>query len=298
MSSVAPEPADQQDLRQWVQPVKLVVRGVSESGAQLIESPSTEIVSAVRAKALGRQILEELRAGGVRWVYAVPTPRWSEPVLTELGFRSSFDVVVRNFYLGLSGISTRLDDTLEPFRRVAKLARRIRQKLIEVDFDATWVAYAARLFELRRSELGLAIDRSEDYLRERYANRTDRGYRLLVLRRQAGVGIDGYAVVRLHEPEPGQTTIQLIDHWTRVGERRSTTWLLGELAMWGLAEQATVIQAFAAAGSVLEHVLIGAGCIRKPLSLPFMIRSLAPGEEELTVPLEGVQLRAGDLALF
>lgn len=296
MSGVVQEPSPSSAIDPWMIPLRLVVKGETQLGAQLIEPPGDEIVPANRAKEIGRQVLDQLRANGTHFVYAVPTPRWPQPVLEDLGFHTRFDVVLRNFYLGLGGISSRLDETLSGFRRVAKLARRIRQKLIEVDFDDTWIAYAARLFDLRRGEISLAVERSESYLRERYT--AAKGYRLLVLRRHAGVGLDGFVIVRVHEPEPSQVHIQVIDHWTRIGERRSTTWLLGELALWGLAENASVIQAFAAAGSVLDHVLIGAGCIRKPLSLPFMIRSLAQGEEGLEIPIDGVQLRAGDLAIF
>jgi hypothetical protein len=290
MASAASDEARDLDLDRWAAITPLVVHGHVEAGAQLVDPERAEGPDGSQVD-VGKRVLERLAEKGVHLVYAVPTARWSEDVLRALGFVTSFDVVLRNFYLGLD------DDGLKSVRRVATLARRIRQKLIEVDFDDTWIAYAARLFDLKRSDISLGVDRSEEYLRSRY-RRGDREYRLLVLRRQAGVGIDGYAVVRLLEHEPGRTLIQLVDHFTKIGERRSTTWLLGEIALWGLAERASVVQAFAADGSVLEHVLIGAGCIRKPLTLPFMVRSLFPNEEGLKLPVDGVQLRASDLAIF
>jgi hypothetical protein len=265
--------------------VPLVVAGQGVDGARLLGGAPLPFAEAQR-------VIATLDRAGVKLIFAVPSARWPQSMLLELGFRSDFEVGARNFYLGLSGISQRLDDRLQPFRRVAKLARRIRQKLIEVDFDDAWLAYAARLFEQRRPELAFSVDRTEEYLRKTY--RKEQGDRLLVLRRHAGVGIDSFAVVRAFETDSGQRGLRLLDHWTRIGERRSTTWLLGELALWGLAEEFALIQAFAASGSVLDHLLIGAGCIKKPLSLPFFVRSLRP---DFALSAAEVQIRGGDLEL-
>ncbi|MCC7381271.1 MAG: hypothetical protein IT384_05545 [Deltaproteobacteria bacterium] len=282
--------------RRSVLTVPLVIKGEQAQGAELTSAPGPVRIFSVGE---GHRLLEELRHEGVRWVYGTPSPSWPEVLLRELGFHHAFDLVQRNFYLSLSGISSRLDDTLAPVRRVAKLARRFRQRLIEVDFDPSWLAYAARLFEQRRPELGFAVARTEQQLAERFAAQAkERGCHLLVLRRQAGVGIDGFAIVKLSDPGTGQRVIRLLDHWTRLGEVRSTTWLLGELALWGLSEHAQVIEVFAVAGTALEHILIGAGCIKKPRTAPFLLRSLEPGEETRVIPASDAQLRAGDVQLF
>jgi hypothetical protein len=229
----------------------------------------------------------------------VATSQRSTRVLRALGFVHTFDVVLRILYLGLGSVSSLLDEAaLTPFRKLAKFARRLRLKLLEVDFEESWLAYAARLFAQRRPDLALAVERSQDYLRWRYRAHPEHRYRLLVLRRNAGVGIDAFVIIRMIEARPGRMYVQLIDHWTRIGERRWTAWLLGEVALWSMAEKADVVQAFAAAGSMLDQVLISTGCIWKKSSLPFMFKSFAGPEDVQRPSASAVQLRAGDIDLF
>jgi hypothetical protein len=285
---------------QGARPIRLIRDGQFERSAQVLESSVGPLEEEGELK-LARALLDRLVADDVSLAYAVPTSLRTAKVLGGLGFQHSFDVVVRNLYLGLGSVSSRLDEAaLTPFRKLAKFARRLRLKLIEVDFDETWLAYAARLFAQRRPDLAFAVERSQDYLRWRYKAHPEHQYRLLVLRRNAGVGIDAFVVLRMIEARPGRMYIELVDHWTRIGERRWTAWLLGELALWSMAENADVIQAFAAAGSLLDQVLIGVGCIRKKASLPFMVKELAPPEEQEAHPVvaSSVQLRASDLDLF
>ena len=65
--------------------------------------------------------------------------------------------------------------------------------------------------------LHFAIDRSEPYLMWRYGKHPDRHYRLLVLRRQAGVGIDAFIVVRMLPLDKNRFCAQLVDHCPGLG---------------------------------------------------------------------------------
>jgi hypothetical protein len=278
-------------------PVRLIRDGEHARGAQLIEPEDFRSVEPEQSLAIARDLVTRLAEERIEYAFAVVIGQRSRAMLEALGFEHSFDVQLRNLYLGLGSVSTRLDETaLNPVRRLAKFARRLRLKLMEVPFEESWMAYAARLFAQRRPELAFAVERSQDYLRWRYRLHPEHKYRLLVLRRNAGTGIDAFAIARVYEARPGRKYVQLIDHWTRIGERRWTAWLLGEMALWGLAEHADVLQAFAPANSVLDQVLVSLGCIRKVATVPFLTKTLSGSAAPL---LPGaVQLRAGDLDLF
>lgn len=267
-------------------------------GAQLVESDEYKGKLDIEdEESLGRQLMTQLHSSGVHTVIAVPGETWSYDFLRRLEFQHPFDVALRHLYIGLSPVSSRLNQAaLAPFRKLAEAARNLRMKLIEENFDETWLGYAARLFQQRMPDVHLGVFRDESYLKWRYKDHPERDYRLLVLRRRAGMGLDAFVVVRVLEPRPGRRYIQLVDHWTREGERRSTAWLLGELALWGMAEGADTIQAFAVRGSTLDQVLKAAGCIRKKASFPFMVKQLHSPTSEWTTAR--AHLRAGDLDAF
>lgn len=220
----------------------------------------------------------------------------------ELGLEPLFQVHARNMYLGLSGVSSRLDrQALRPFRRIAREARRIRPKLIEVPPDESTLVQAARLFIAQRESEGpaIALEKGEAFLKWRYLERPGPPFRVLVLRRKAGAGIDAFVILRTEEIEPGRLQIQLFDHATRSGGRRAMARLLGEIALWGLAEKADVLQGFAANGSELDQALVGAGCIRKKRERVFAARVLGRSEGPLSSPFPSkhVDLHAGDVEL-
>lgn len=276
-------------------------KGTPLPAAQLVSRlADVDSLSQQQDRTLAHALLSELEARGVQLVFALPSEAWPRPLLEELGFSSPFEMISRNLYLDYNPFSSDTGSPrFTPVRKVAKLARRLRQKLLEIQFEETWLGYAQRLFEQREAELDLAMRRDARYIAWRYAEHPERKYRMLILRRKAGVGLDAFVVMRPVSPG-GRKYLQVVDHWTRIGERRSTAWLLGELAMLGLAEEeASAIQAIAPTGSPLEQALIASGCIRKKEQHPLMIKLLGD-EPAVDVRLETgrVQLRAGDFELF
>lgn len=251
--------------------------------------------------ALHLALFEQLRAEGTEIVYAIA----SEGEMTAyqtLELAPLFEVHARNLYLGLSSVSPRLDQqALGIVRRIAREARRIRTKLIEVSMDDLALSQAARLFVKSREEEApaLALEKSEAWLRWRYISRPRSDARMLVLRRRAGAGIDAFAIVRTFEIEPGRSVIQLLDHATRKPGRRAMAWLLGEVAMWGLAEKADVLQGYAAAGSELDQALVGSGCIRKKRERVFLGKWIGRSPNPFIAPFSTrhVDLHSGDVEL-
>jgi hypothetical protein len=251
--------------------------------------------------ALHLALFEQLRAEGVEIVYAVASEE-ELPAYQSLELTPLFEVHARNMYLGLNKVSPLLDQqAFRILRRIAREARRIRTKLIEVALDDHAMAQAARLFARSRAEgpPDLALEKGEAWLRWRYIKRPGCEARMLVLRRRAGIGLDAFAIVRTYEIEPGRTVIQLLDHATKKPGRRAMAWLLGEVAMWGLAEKADVLQAYAASGSELDQVLVGSGCIRKKRERVFMGKWIGRMPSPFVAPFatRKIELHSGDVEL-
>ncbi|MFO0728051.1 MAG: hypothetical protein U1E65_30000 [Myxococcota bacterium] len=275
----------------------LLVDGQVVQGAELISLPIGDVgVQLEEEVEMGRELLDRLREQGVRVVYAAGASQWPDAVLTRLGFKTPFEFVERTFYLGLGGISRRLDEHgPHPFRRFAEMARRIRQKLIEVEMDNHWLSHLERVMEECTPQPRFCLRRDASYFAFRYRNVPGHQYRLLVLRRQAGTGIDAFAIVETFVPEPGQLGVRLVDHFTRNEDRAGVTWLFGELVMWSLAERASVITGGTGHGTPLDQLFRRTGAIRRAWDAPFWIRAL---NDEAPPPLEDAELRAGDLLSF
>jgi hypothetical protein len=270
----------------------------SHRAAQLFFDPRTN-PHALAPMAVA--LFERLRSEGVELVYMMATE--SE---LELGKRLElcplFEVHARNMYLGLNKVSSRLDQqALRVVRRIAREARRVRTKLYEVPIDDGQLEQAVRLFAANREEErpDLALDKSVDWLRWRFKDVPGSDTRMVVLRRRAGAGIDAFALLRIFELEEKRWVIQLLDHATRHNGRREMAWLLGEVAVWGLAEQCDVLQAYAAQGSELDQALVGSGCIRKKRERQFCARWLGAPLSALdaSFPTKHVELRSGDVEL-
>jgi hypothetical protein len=249
--------------------------------------------------ALHLALFEQLRAEGTEIVYAIASEE-DMPAYQSLELAPLFEVHARNLYLGLNAVSSRLDQqALRIVRRIAREARRIRTKLIEVSIDDLALSQAARLFVKSREHEtpDLAIEKSEAWLRWRYVSRPRSDARMLVLRRRAGAGIDAFAIVRTFEIEPGRSVIQLLDHATKKPGRRAMAWLLGEVAMWGLVEKADVLQGYAAAGSELDQALVGSGCIRKKRERVFLGKWIGRSPNPFVAPFSTrhVDLHSGDV---
>jgi hypothetical protein len=243
-------------------------------------------------------LFERLRGQGVDLVY-MTAPLGELAVARRLEMVPLFEVYARNLYLGLNKVSHTLDQqALRVVRRIAKEARRVRTKLYEVPVDDSQLEQAVRLFSANREEEqpDLALDKSIEWLRWRYADAMQDA-RMVVLRRRAGAGIDAFALLRVFEVEEGRWVIQVLDHATRHNGRRELAWLIGELALWGLAEKADVLQAFAAAGSELDQALVGSGCIRKKRERIFAARWLGAPLRVLdeAFPRKHIELRSGDI---
>jgi hypothetical protein len=237
---------------------------------------------------------------GTTIAYSVPSTPGQQQTLERAGFARAFDVSLRNLYLSIAPVSKALDGvSFGAMRNLARRAMQIRQKLIEVPLDDGWLGHAERVFEHRaQANLGFAVRRDLAYLKARFGDPAA-GYRLLVLRRKAGVGADAYAIVRTFAYGSSRTCVQLVDHWSRNPDRRAIAWLLGELAVWGLAEKCDVLQGFAASGAPLDQVLVAAGCIRKKWTAPFMVKRLGPVPVAAArLQIDRVALRASDLSIY
>jgi len=279
---------------QRVRPVRLIIGGVPVAGAEFIQPPHS---AAFEDAEVGRglALIEGARGDGIQLLYASPGSPGSQAILERIGFERRFEVQHRHVYIGVGSLSKRLDAGLDPVRSFARYAVRMRQCLMEVEWSEGWLGQCAQLFARRRPHCDFAVDRDVEYLRTRYA--ADPRYRLLVLRRRAGTGIDAFIVVRVHRYKGERQRLELIDHWTRERDKKAMAWLIGELAMWGMAERCDLIQAFAAVGSPLDQTLVAASALRKKDAAAFMVKRIDQAVD-VGVDAERTQLRAGDLAHY
>ena len=273
-------------------PVELMIDGAVVPGAQIVAMGGT--CAPDRAQLLGQQVLDGLQAKGVRAVYGVASAEWPAETLEALGFRPMLELSLRSFYLSLGVFGDVFESKgPHPLRAAAAFARRLRQKMIEVSFDDGWLESAARVSEARGEAMGLSVRRTREYLRWRYKDAPLRHYRLLVLRRNAGAGIDGYAVVEPFEPEPDRIGVRVVDHWSRSDDRVGDPGFMVELAMWCLAERASVVQALGVQGSSLDGLFKRTGGFKKAWSGHLWWRGL--GAEPRMPRADLVSWRAGDL---
>lgn len=271
-----------------LRPVEMVIDGRTVQGAELPESKIEQGSFDDQHLIEGLSFIEGARTRDVRVVYSAPVSRTSKAFLRRLGFDPAFELCWRSLPL----------TSLGAMRYFARVAREVRHKLIEVVIDGDWLHHASSLFAHRRPGLDFAVARDVASLESRYRTPGD-DYRMLVLRRRAGVGIDAFAILRTFDFDGNKKGVRLIDHWTKQKDRRAMAWLLGELALWGLAERIDVLQAFAVSHSLLDQTLIASGCIRKKSAGSFMIRQLG-GETFPAARLipDRTQLRAGDLMRY
>jgi hypothetical protein len=258
-------------------PSELVLHGRALPAAQLVrtagQAEPTSLEPAA-ALAVGTRLLDALRARGARAVYAVPSREWPERELEQLGLRPAFELCLRNFYLSMGALSGVLEERgPHPLRKVATFARRIRQKMVEVDLTEGWLGDAARVSAERQAGLGLAVVRDAAYLAWRYTA-TPHKYRMLVLRRAVGAGIDGYAIV---EPLPADERggcMRVVDHWSRSADRVGDSRFMFELALWFLSEHVSVVQALGVPGSALDGLFMRTGGFKKAWSGALWWRAL------------------------
>lgn len=218
----------------------------------------------------------------------------------EHGFQWLFEVFARNLYVGLEKVSARLSKAaLDPVRRFATKARRLRPKLTEMPLDE---ARLAEITELTRQDSGgfdLALVKDAEYMRWRFLEDPRAKYRVMTYRAKKGQGITSYALVRRFEPEGGRPILHVDDYWTRRDSRRDFAKLLGEIALVGLSEECDAVRCAAAAGSAYEQTLISVSCIRKKIDRHFMVLRL---DDSLSIPepfpTQGVRLAASDLSLY
>lgn len=249
-------------------PTMISVRGAPLSTGQLVSGGASSARASVdQVVAVGARVIAGLGEGGAQAVFAVPSEEWPAPALEALGLTPAFDLSLRNFYLSFGALSDRLEvKGPHPLRKVAAFARRIRQKMIEVNFESGWLEDAARVHAERRPALGLSVVRDLPYLTWRYRDAPARSYRMLVLRSHAGAGIDGYAVVEPLPSDADQVTMRVIDHWSRSADRVGDSRFMFELALWFLSEQVTVVQALGVQGSALDGLFMRTGGFKKAWS--------------------------------
>lgn len=280
-------------------PATVLAGGTAHRAVQIHFDAAT----AEAARPLHDALFERLAGQNVALAFALVGSEHDD-LYASMQFTQLFELHARNLYLGLSGVSQRLDKSalMKPFRRFAQGMVSLRPKLVEVPFDEGSIGHLERLFAANRDRdlPEISIERSAPWLAWRYQNRPGKQFRMLQVRRKAGAGIDAIAIVRLFEYEPGRVFIQLMDHTTREGGRRATAWLVGEVAMWGLAERADVLQAYAATGSELDQALLGSGCIRKKRIRNFFARwfgDAASSPLAAPFPTKHVDLCAGVVEL-
>lgn len=280
-------------------PSRILHRGSASLGAEICAGLGLGSSLGPRERvALLHHLLASLEDAGVGFVYAAEGGVLSAEFLEEGGLEPAYDLVGRHLPVSMGPRDK--DEGPSTVQRVAKLARRLRQKLIEVEPDDMWLGFAQRLFFQRAPDLDFALDRNAAHFRWRYREHPVRRYRFSVLRRKAGTGLDAFVIWRIVEVAGGRRALQLVDHWTKVGERRSTAWLLGEMALLGVAEEGVdVIEAHAPAGSALEQAMVASGCILKRGHEPIYVRPLGAEREHGAWTLgQAVQLRAGDFERF
>ncbi|MCB9650780.1 MAG: hypothetical protein H6730_29950 [Deltaproteobacteria bacterium] len=280
-------------------PASLHVLGAARPAAQLAGGGLAHHTGDLEADARMYQgLLELLRAGSVAWAYAA-VPDEDVPLFQSLGFSRLFEVYARNLYVGLEKVSSRLSRTaLEPFRRFAKEARRLRPKLMESPMDEGQVTLLASLWAEDPPDHAFALAKDADYLRWRYLEDPRAEYRVLTYRSKAGQGISAFALARRGESASGRSVLHVDELWTRRGFRRDQAKLLGEVAMLALSEEVNAVRCFAAAGSGHEQALIGLGCIRKKVERHLMVKALAPAEAlPDPFPTRDVHLVSGDVEL-
>ncbi len=276
-------------------PTPISVHGSPLLAAQLVSGgASSARAGSEQVAAVGARLIEQLRAGGAQALFAVPSDEWPAAALEALGLAPAFEVSLRNFYLSLGALSGKLEEKgPHPLRKVASFARRIRQKMIEVSFDPGWLEDAARVHAERRPGLGLAVVRDLPYLAWRYRDVPGRSYRMLVLRSQAGAGIDGYAVVESLSGDADQVSMRVIDHWSRSADRVGDSRFMFELALWFLSENVTVVQALGVQGSALDGLFLRTGGFKKAWTSHLWWRAL--GERGAAPVATETALRASDL---
>ena len=244
-------------------------------------------------------LVERLEAEGVELLYAAASDE-HVPYYQAAGFQRLFEIYARNLYVGLEKVSSRLSKAaLDPVRRFAKGARRLRPKLAELPLDE---ARLAEITELVNSDTGganLGLVKDEAYLRWRYLEDPRAEYRVVTYRSKKGQGVTSFALLRRFEPEGGRPILHVDEYWTRRDSRRDLAKLLGEIALLALSEECDAVRCAAAAGSAYEHVLISVGCIRKKVDRHFMVRSLGAALAlPDPFPTTGVRLVSADLSLY
>ncbi len=249
-------------------------------------------------RALFDALCAELGADGVKLVFAAVEPHLRRHFVA-LGFFPLAEVAVRSLYLGL-GISRRMGrDSMNPLRAIAREAARIRTKLVEVELDADHLQRLSQAHAMRRREHSFAVHKSERYLAWRYLEDPRGAHRFFVHRRRVGLGLDGFAAVRLEETDRGRVETHVVDHWNREPGRRAHAVFLGEVALWAMTEGTEVLRGFAVAGSNVEQALIGMGGVRKKAERLLVLKRITedvPAPESLDP--RKVSVREGDLELF
>jgi hypothetical protein len=281
-------------------PVRLHVLGEAQPAAQLAGGGLSRSTGDPELDAaLYTALLAQLQDEGVVWAYGAVSDD-AVPILQGLGFRWLFEAFARNLYVGLDKVSARLNRAaLEPFRRFAKEARRLRPKLTESPLDAGSLAHLAQLWVEDPPDHVFAAAKDPDYLAWRYLRDPRAEFRVLTYRSKAGQGVSGFALVHRAETEAGRSVLHVDELWTRRGFRRDQAKILGEVAMLALSEEVDAVRCFAAAGSGYEQALIGLGCIRKKAERHVMLKALS-GAPSLPdpFPTRDVHLMSGDVELY
>lgn len=281
-------------------PTRLVLSGRDYEAAQVgggglgVPTRDPEVDAALLAR-----VLAQLEADGVPVAFAAPEEALID-VYRAVGFAWLFEVYARNLYVGLEKVSSRLSKAaLDPVRRFAKEARRLRPKLVESELDPARLDELASLVALDGGPGELGVVKDLDYLRWRYVEDPRTTYRLFTYRSKAGQGVSAFALARRFEPEGGRPILHVDEHWTRRDSRRDLAKLVGELALVALSEHCDAVRCTAAGGSAVEQALVSMSCIRKKVDRHFLVRALDP---TLTLPgpsaTEDVRLTSGDLSLY
>ena len=280
-------------------PARLHLLGDARPAAQVASGGLCRLTQDIEVDArLYTALFEQLRASGVELAYAA-VPDESVPLLQSLGFHWLFEAFGRNLYVGLDKVSSRLSRTaLEPLRRFAKEARRLRPKLMDAPLDAAALDNLAGLWAEDPPDTTFALAKDAEYLAWRYLSDPRAEYRVLTYRSKAGQGVSAFALARRAESESGRAVLHVDELWTRRGFRRDLAKLLGEVAMLALSEEVDAVRCFAAAGSGHEQALIGLGCIRKKAERHVMVKQLSGGAKlPDPFPTKDVHVTSGDVEL-
>lgn len=243
--------------------------------------------------------LDRLREGGVKLVFGAVDPK-DRAHAEALGFFALTESAVRSLYLGL-GLSRRMgrERSFSPLRRIAQEAARIRTKLVEASLDDETAKRFAQSHAIRQREHSFGVHKTDAYLRWRYLEDPRHIYRFFTHRRRAGLGLDGFVVLRREENQRGRVETHVVDHWSREGGRRAHAVFLGEVVLWAMTEEAEVMRAFATQGTNVEQALVGMGGVRKKTERILVLKRLAddvPAPESLDP--KKIDLRAGDIELY